>query len=93
MLPSLDGMQGVFREYIPPEEKRLDALPSEGDLVRLCTGGPVLVVVGVSPPDVCLPTPPGPPPFGARIRVLYVDKRDRLSYKQVPYGALRRART
>lgn len=76
MLPSIDGMQGVFREYIPPEEKRLDALPSEGDLVRLCTGGPVLVVVGVSLPDVCHRPPQGPPSFGVRVRVLYVDKRD-----------------
>ena len=82
-----------MREYLPPEEKRLDALPSEGDLVRLCTGGPVLVVVGVSLPDICRPPPQGLPPFGVCVRVLYVDKGDRLSYKNVPYGALRRART
>jgi hypothetical protein len=50
-------------------------------------------VVGVSLPDICRPPPQGLPPFGVCVRVLYVDKGDRLSYKNVPYGALRRART
>jgi len=64
-------LDGCLRPYEPPEPDPLTRLPCEGDKVRICSGGPLLVVVGVPVPDVCKPYPVGTPPFWVLIRVLY----------------------
>jgi|WetSurMetagenome_2_1015567.scaffolds.fasta_scaffold01038_11 hypothetical protein len=80
-----------LRPYEPPTLEPLTRLPREGDKVRICSGGPLLVVVGFPVPDACNHPPVGTPPFWVLIRVLYFDKNDHIAYSNVPFGTLRHA--
>lgn len=88
MLPAFDELlQGVTREYLPPDPKRLQYLPSLGSIVRLPVGGPLLVVVGVPPRD-----PPWEPgcdvPDWLPIGVMYSDSTGRIFRTNVPFSCL-----
>jgi hypothetical protein len=63
----------------------LVSCPRLGDFVRLRTGGPTMIVVGVGS-DRC-----DEPSFELPIRVLYSDERGQLHRLTVPYGSLSRA--
>jgi hypothetical protein len=85
-----------LRPYEPPEQEPLTRLPREGEKVRLCVGGPVLVVVDVPVPNLFkvdfMEEPPDGPPFGASIGCIYVDKQDHVTHCVVPFGSLRSSR-
>jgi hypothetical protein len=85
-------LDGCMRPYEPPEPDPLTRLPREGDKVRLCVDGPLLVVVDVPVPDFSRWKPSDVPPFGAPIGCLYVDKANHITQCVVPFGSLRVSR-